>query len=115
MACTPFVRQYDILKASGVIFMPKGVANKRYTPEFNQLAVETMREEGLSLSEIMRRFHINCLNIIKRWKRTYLEEGPKGFAIERRGRKSTGQSAKLSQSVAEDLIAENYKKTLITC
>ena len=32
--CTPFVRQYDILKTRGVIFMPKGVANKRYTPEF---------------------------------------------------------------------------------
>ncbi|OUN36956.1 transposase, partial [Anaerotignum lactatifermentans] len=37
--------------------MPKGVPNKRYTPEFKQLVVETMREEGLSLSETMRRFN----------------------------------------------------------
>ena len=107
--CTPFVRQYDILKTSGVIFMPKGVANKRYTPEFKQLVVETMRAEGLSLSETMRRFNINCLGVIKRWERIYLEEGPEGLAIERRGRKSTGQPAKLSKSVEEDLIAENQR------
>ena len=62
--------------------MPKGVPNKRYTPEFKQLVVETMRAEGLSLSETMRRFHINCLGIIKRWERIYLEEGPEGLAGE---------------------------------
>ena len=89
--------------------MPKGVANKRYTSEFKQLVVETMRAEGLSLSETMRRFHINCLGIIKRWERIYPEEGPEGLAVERRGRKSTGQPAKLSKSVEEDLIAENQR------
>lgn len=89
--------------------MPKGIANKRYTPEFKQLVVETMRAEGLSLSETMRRFQINCLGIIKRWERIYLEEGPEGLAVERRGRKSTGPPAKLSESVEEDLIAENQR------
>ena len=89
--------------------MPKGVPNKRYTPEFKQLVVETMREEGLSLSEAMRRFNINCLSIIKRWERIYLEEGPEGLAVERRGRKSTGQPAKLPKEIEEDLIAENQR------
>ena len=89
--------------------MPKGVANKRYTSEFKQLVVETMRAEGLSLSETMRRFNINCLGIIKRWERIYLEEGPEGLVVERRGRKNTGQPAKLSKSVEEDLIAENQR------
>ena len=89
--------------------MPKGVANKRYTPEFKQLVVETMRAEGLSLSETARRFHINCLGIIKRWEQIYLEEGPKGLAVERRGRKNTGQPTKLSKPVEEDLIAENQR------
>jgi len=28
--------------------MPKGVPNKKYTPEFKKHVVETMREEGLS-------------------------------------------------------------------
>ncbi|MFR8790144.1 transposase [Gallintestinimicrobium sp.] len=79
--------------------MPKGVPNKRYTPEFKQLVVETMREEGLSLSETMRRFNINCLGIIKRWERIYLEEGPEGLAVERRGRKNTGQPAKLPKEI----------------
>lgn len=39
--------------------MPKGIPNKRYTPEFKQLVVETMREERLSVREVMRRFEIN--------------------------------------------------------
>ena len=86
--------------------MPKGVPNKRYTPEFKQLVVETMREEGLSLSETMRRFNINCLGIIKRWERIYLEEGKEGFYIERRGRKSTCRPKKLKKEVEEDLISE---------
>ena len=89
--------------------MPKGVPNKRYTPEFKQLVVETMREEGLSLSETMRRFNINCLGIIKRWERIYLEEGPESLAVERRGRKNTGQPAKLPKEIEEDLIAENQR------
>ena len=89
--------------------MPKGVPNKRYTPEFKQLVVETMREEGLSLSETMRRFNINCLGIIKRWERIYLEEGPEGLAVERRERKNTGQPAKLPKEIEEDLIAENQR------
>ena len=31
--------------------MPKGVANKRYAPEFKKLVIETMKEEKLSYSE----------------------------------------------------------------
>jgi transposase len=31
--------------------MPKGVANKRYAPEFKKLVIETMQEEKLSYSE----------------------------------------------------------------
>ncbi len=30
--------------------MPKGVPNKRYTPEFKKLVIETMQEEKLSYS-----------------------------------------------------------------
>ena len=89
--------------------MPKGVPNKRYTPEFKQLVVETMRKERLSICETMRRFEINDHGIIKRWERIYLEEGPEGLAIERRGRKNSSWSSKLSKAVEEDLIAENQR------
>ena len=89
--------------------MPKGIPNKRYTPEFKQLVVETMREERLSVREVMRRFEINDHGIIKRWERIYLEEGPEGLAIERRGRKNSSWSSKLSKAVEEDLIAENQR------
>ena len=89
--------------------MPKGIPNKRYTPEFKQLVVETMREERLSVREVMRRFEINDHGIIERWERIYLEEGPEGLAIERRGRKNSSWASKLSKAVEEDLIAENQR------
>ena len=92
--------------ASGVIFMPKGVPNKRYTPEFKKLVVETMLEEKLSYSETARQFEINDYGIIQRWERIYLEEDSEGLAIKRRGRKSTGRPMKLQKEVEEDLIAE---------
>ena len=89
--------------------MPKGIPNKRYTPEFKQMVVETMREERLSVREVMRRFEINDHGIIERWERIYLEEGPEGLAIERRGRKNKSRPAKLSKAIEKDLIAENQR------
>ena len=86
--------------------MPKGIPNRRYTPEFKQLVVETMRKEHISVREAMRRFEINNHGIIERWERIYLEEGPEGLAIERRGRGSTGRPRKLPKEVEEDLLAE---------
>ena len=87
--------------------MPKGVANKRYTPEFKKLVIETMQEEKLSYSETCRRFEVNSRDRIKSWERIYLEEGPEGFAVERRGRSSKGRPPKqLPKQVEENLLAE---------
>ena len=86
--------------------MPKGVPNKRYTPEFKKMVIETMMEEKLSYSETARRFEINDHKQIMAWERIYLTEGPEGFAIERRGRSSTGRPKKLPKEVEEDLLAE---------
>ena len=86
--------------------MPKGVPNKRYTPEFKKQVIETMREEGLSYTETARRFEINDHHRIQDWERIYLTEGPEGFAIERRGRSSTGRPRKLPKEVEEDLLRE---------
>ena len=86
--------------------MPKGVPNKRYTPEFKKIVIETMQQEGLSYSETSRRFEINSHRRVQEWERIYLTEGPEGFAIERRGRGSTGRPKKLPKEVEEDLLAE---------
>jgi transposase-like protein len=86
--------------------MAKGVPNKRYTPEFKQLVVETMMKEKLSYSETARRFDVNDHHLIQSWERILLEEGPEGFKIERRGRKNTGRPKKFPASVEEDLLAE---------
>jgi len=42
--------------------MPKGIPNKRYTPEFKQLVVETMREEHLSVREGLKSITMASLN-----------------------------------------------------
>lgn len=66
--------------------MPKGVRNKRYTLEFKKLVVKTMQKERISYRETARQFEISDDKRVAVWERIYLEEGPKGFAIERRGR-----------------------------
>ena len=87
--------------------MPKGVPNKRYTPEFKKHVIETMLEEKLSYRETARRFEVNDHHRIQDWERIYLAEGAEGFAVERRGRGSKGQLPKqMPQKVEEDLLAE---------
>ena len=87
--------------------MPKGIPNKKYTGEFKQMVVETMRKEGLSYREAARQFEIADHKRVAIWERIYLEEGPEGLYVERRGRKSTGRPPKqLEPEVEEDLIAE---------
>ena len=91
---------------SGVLIMPKGVPNKKYTPEFKKLVVETMLRDNLSYSETERRFGV-VRSRITAWERIYLTEGPEGFTIERRGRGSKGRPPKqLPKKVEEDLLAE---------
>ena len=87
--------------------MPKGVPNKRYTPEFKRMVVEAMEKEHLSIYATMQEFGINDHKIIERWERIYLEEGPEGLTIERRGRRSKDRRPKqLPKEVEEDLLAE---------
>ena len=86
--------------------MPKGVPNKRYTPEFKKLVVETMQKETLSYKETERRFGLPHKRAAA-WERIYLTEGPEGFTIERRGRGSKGRPPKqLPKKVEEDLLTE---------
>ena len=65
--------------------MSRGKPNKRYTPEFKKVVVETMMEERLSYSETCRRLEVNSRDQIQSWERIYLEEGPEGLTVERRG------------------------------
>lgn len=47
--------------------MTKGIGNKRYTPEFKKIVVETMREEGLSYKETRLRFEIAGEDRVRNW------------------------------------------------
>ena len=107
MNCTPFVRQYGILNNKwGALFIIKGIPNKRYTAEFKQKVVEAVVKDGLSYKEAARLYEVQGHSRIQSWERIYLEEGPEGLAVERRGRKSTGRPKKLLSKVEEDLLAE---------
>ena len=87
--------------------MPKGIPNKRYTPEFKKLVVEIMQKEKLSYRETARQFEVSSDTRIRDWERIYLTEGPEGLAIERRGRRGKGRPAKqLPKDVEEDLLTE---------
>ncbi len=86
--------------------MPKGVPNKRYTGEFKQKVIEYMLGNKLSYNETEREFEISGQDRVRAWERIYLEEGPEGLYIERRGRGSKGRPLKLDKQVEEDLIAE---------
>lgn len=85
--------------------MPKGVPKPEYTGEFKQMVVETMRKEKLSQYQVSDRFHVSR-HAVQQWERVYLEEGPEGLYIERRGRKNIGRPKKLKPEVEEDLIGE---------
>jgi transposase-like protein len=85
--------------------MPKGVPNKRYTPEFKQMVVEAVREGHMAYNEAERHYDVPH-GRIQEWERIYLAEGPEGLAIERRGRGSKGHPQQFPKEVEEDLLAE---------
>ena len=71
------------------------------------MVVETMEKEHLSIHAAMQEFGINDHKIIERWECIYLEEGPEGLTIERRGRRSKDRPPKqVPKQVEEDLLAE---------
>ena len=71
------------------------------------MVVETMKKEHLSIYTAMQEFGINDHKIIERWERIYLEEGPEGLDIERRGRNSKVRPPKqLPKQVEENRLAE---------
>jgi transposase len=83
--------------------MPKG---KSFSGKFKQTVIEDVRENHLSYREAMKKYGIGGKMSIQKWERIYLEEGPEGLCIERRGRGSPGRPPKLDKQVEEDLIGE---------
>ncbi len=92
--------------------MPKGQV---ISGDFKRTVIEYLRENGLSYCEAAKKYVIAGHERIRQWERIYLEEGPEGLYIDRRGRASKlnspqkGRKPKLNQQVEEDLIAENQR------
>lgn len=96
-------------------FMPKGIPNKRYTGKFKQMVVETIRKENMSYKEAAQKFKVSSDTVVAKWERIYLEEGPEGLYVERRGRACSsggtrkGRPPKFDKKIEEDLISENQR------
>ena len=94
--------------------MAKGIPYQKYTGKFKQEVVETLQNENLSYHETAKRFGILHKRVMD-WERIYLESGPEGLYVERRGRASNasgarkGRPLKLDIKIEEDLIAENQR------
>lgn len=65
-----------------------------------------MLEKNSSYCETARRFKVCRNSRIKSWERIYLTEGPKGLAVERRGKKSKGKLKQLPKEAENDLFNE---------
>jgi len=65
-----------------------------------------MMRKKLSHREVERMYELPHRRAAE-WERIYLEEGPEGFYVERRGRGNKGRpTKKLKPEVEEDLLAE---------
>ena len=90
----------------------KGNKQKKYSAEFKGSVIMDMRENHLGYRETARKYKLGnsvCQgkNLAIKWERIYLEEGPEGLYIERRGRGSKGRPPKkLKAEIEEDLLAE---------
>ncbi len=86
-----------------------------YPGEFKQKVVEDMQANKLSLRETAAKYNLGNHSIVAKWERIYLEEGPQGLYVERRGKTNSiykmreGRPPKLDKKLAEDLIAENQR------
>jgi transposase len=85
---------------------------RTHSPNFKVTVVEDLIQNHLSYGEVSRKYDVTR-SVIRRWERIYLEEGPEGLSIERRGRtKQTeteslrGRPMSLGAKGEEDLIAE---------
>ena len=74
--------------------MPKGVANKRHTPEFKKLVVENNAKGKAELPRSGETVEISDHKRVAAWERNHLEEGPEGLALEHRGRGGKGRPPK---------------------
>ena len=92
--------------------MPKGIL---FSGDFKQKVVEDMRTNKLSFREAAKKYGLPNHEPIRKWERIYLEEGPEGLYVDRRGRASAasgtrkGKPPKLDKKLEEDLIAENQR------
>lgn len=84
----------------------------RYSGEFKQEVIQYMHKNKLSLCKTAAKYNIGSHEVVASWERIFLDEGPEGLYVERRGGANSKQknpSPMLNKKQEEDLIAENKR------
>ena len=86
--------------------MPKGIC---FRDSLSRLSWRTIRKNHLSYSEAMRKYWVCGKMSIQKWERIYLEEGPEGLGIEKRGRSNQGRPPKFARESRRRLNRRSSK------
>lgn len=78
---------------------------RKYTPEFKEEIVMLITEQGKTATEVSRDIEVHA-GVIRRWVKTYTEEGLKGFPGKGRLRPEDAEY-KAFQKELRDLQEEN--------
>lgn len=78
---------------------------RKYTPEFKEEIVKLITEQGKTATEVSRDIEVHA-GVIRRWVKTYTEEGLKGFPGKGRLRPEDAEY-KAFQKELRDLQEEN--------
>ena len=102
-----WVKKYKMYGHEGIVKNLKS----SYDGIFKQSVVEYMYTNHLSASETAIKFRLGHHSVVLEWERIYLEEGPEGLLLRRRGGKNmkSKTSKKKSDENIEDLIEENER------
>ncbi len=90
----------------GVIYYVKRKTEQTIYAGIQEMVVETMQKEHLSIYATMQEFGINDHNNYRAWERIYLEEGPEGLSLSDGAAAALASPKKLPKEVEEDLLAE---------
>lgn len=101
-----WVKMYQYHGESGL-----SIKSGTYSGEFKKNAVEYMHTTHLSIQEASAYWGIPGPTTLRRWERTYQEEGPEALFMERRGRHSTVKKPpeKNLKKTEKDLLNEIEK------
>lgn len=83
---------------------------RKYTPEFKEEIVKLITEQGKTVTEVSRDIEVHA-GVIRRWVKTYTEEGLKGFPGKGRLRQEDAEYKAFQKCLCRILLCYLKKRT----